>query len=138
MFASDKNNPCNAFCVALEWVHQEKTTKKGDTMKNKELKQVRSSFFMYPCADGYKYAGFAHSLEETCNDFIAWALSRESNALLDIAYTVAIHTGNDLIAEYARVFSAAVDYEAMRYQMKEDGTLDALMHHVQVSDYPTC
>lgn len=102
----------------------------------KSMQRIQSHFFMYPCADGYRWAGMSHTLIETCDAFISWALGHNYD-LIDIAYTVAIHTGKDIVDEFARVFDIKIDRDAWMDAAIADGTMDTLMHHGQVWDYPT-
>ena len=112
---------------------------------NKDSKTV---FFRYPTEHGYKYAGFEHSTVKTVNAYI----SHQANAVV-----VALEAGNDerafdilldsidelhryglfTIKSAASMMNAAVmGREQERRAMREDGTMDKLMYHTPISDYP--
>ena len=119
-------------------------------MKNTNANNtIKSIHFAYPISNGFKYAGMAHDEQTAINDFTRWALSyliadieqgivESSYNVIAIADTIAAHTSVDTFTAYARVSETFERMSEQREQMKDSGLMDALMHHTNVTDYPTC
>jgi len=89
-----------------------------------------------------------HNEQTAINDFIHWALSylitdieqgiiESSYNVIAIADTIAAHTSVDAFTAYVHVSETFERMSEQREQMKHDGTMSALMHHTNVTDYPT-
>lgn len=109
---------------------------------------IKSIHFAYPVSNGFKYAGMVHDEQATINDFTHWALSyliadieqgivESSYNVVAIADTIAAHTSVDAFIAYVRVSETFERMTAQREQAKDSGLMDALMHHTNVTDYPT-